>query len=238
MKFNVICFFLMFIVNCISFSVNAEGESPGAFVYTELQISAPFDQVPWKEINRSIKEQDGFRNKTWLSGVGNQSAGGFYEFEDIVSAKRFVAEYFPGEARKFGVAQTTRVFEAGPTISASVGMGSVHFGGGAKNEPKAFVYTELQSDIETFSNDRWVKVNEKLKSVKGLICKTWLYGSGTGTPGGLYAFDSIENAKDFAVNQFPNTAKSLDSAFYTRIFDAEVTRSASIDMNSPYYKSN
>lgn len=47
-----------------------------AFVYTELQISVPFDQVPWQKVNQAIKEQPGFLNKTWLAGVGNQSAGG------------------------------------------------------------------------------------------------------------------------------------------------------------------
>ena len=47
-----------------------------AFVYTELQISVPFSQVPWQNINKTIKQQPGFINKTWLSGAGNQSAGG------------------------------------------------------------------------------------------------------------------------------------------------------------------
>ncbi len=29
------------------------------FVYTELQFSVPFEDVPWKKINEGIKNQEG-----------------------------------------------------------------------------------------------------------------------------------------------------------------------------------
>ena len=80
-----------------------------AFVYTELQLSVPFDQYGWREANPGLRAQPGFRNKTWLAGIGSQSLGGFYEFDGIENARRFVTAYFPAEARKFGVAQTTRI---------------------------------------------------------------------------------------------------------------------------------
>jgi hypothetical protein len=53
--------------------------------------------------------------------------------------------------------------------------------------------------------------------------------------GGLDAFDTVENALDFALNDFPKTAAAMNAAFYTRVFDARVTEAASRGLNSPYY---
>ena len=68
-------------------------------------------------------------SKTWLAGVGNHSFGGIYSFHTIEHAQTFVAGYFPNEATKFGVAQTTRIFDAAVVEEASRDMNSVHFGG-------------------------------------------------------------------------------------------------------------
>ena len=198
-----------------------------AFVYTELQISVPFSQVPWQNINKTIKQQPGFINKTWLSGAGNQSAGGFYAFTSIEGAQRFVTEYFPGEAAAFGVAQTTRVFDAQATKEASKQMNSPFFGGKLKQKPAAYVYTEVQLSIKPFSQGPWKAINEKLQQQPGILAKTWLSGLHTGTPGGFYAFDTLENAQNFALNYFPGEAKSLNAAFYTRVLmPAERSRQA------------
>ncbi|WP_085644278.1 YdhR family protein [Thalassospira sp. MCCC 1A03138] len=210
--------------------------SQNAFVYTELQISAPFDQVPWQNINQTIKTQPGFLNKTWLSGLGNNSAGGIYAFDTIENAKKFVTGYFPAEARNFGVAQTTRVFDALATSEASIDMNSVHYGARVDVKPAAFVYTEVQLHVLPFDNGPWRTFNPVLKQQPGLLSKTWLSGLHTGTVGGFYAFDSIENAKRFALDYFPTETRALDAAFYTRIFDATVTEAASRDMASPFYR--
>ncbi len=208
-----------------------------AFVYTELQISVPFDQVPWQKVNQAIKEQPGFLNKTWLAGVGNQSAGGFYEFDTVEHALSFVKEYFPAEARAFGVAQTTRVFAAEATEIASLEMNSPHYDGVLSQTPAAFVYTELQCQALPFVTAApWRQLNPILKQQAGLLAKTWLSGWQTGTPGGFYAFDSLENAKSFALDYFPREAAALNSAFYTRIFDASASVAASRAMSSPYYR--
>lgn len=61
-----------------------------AFVYAELQISVPFDQAPWREVNPTILQQRGVLNKTWLAGVGNDSLGGIYAFDTIGNAQKFV----------------------------------------------------------------------------------------------------------------------------------------------------
>eukprot|EP01122_Echinamoeba_exundans_P000131 TRINITY_DN10115_c0_g1_i1.p1 TRINITY_DN10115_c0_g1~~TRINITY_DN10115_c0_g1_i1.p1 ORF type:complete len:147 (+),score=31.06 TRINITY_DN10115_c0_g1_i1:278-718(+) len=85
-----------------------------AFVYTEVQLSVPFDQAPWKDFNdRIVVNQPGFTNKTWLSGLQNNSVGGFYEFDSVENAKSFALDYFPNEAKKLGAAFTVRVFPAG-----------------------------------------------------------------------------------------------------------------------------
>ena len=207
-----------------------------AYVYTELQISIPFDQVPWRQVNNAIKAQPGFINKTWLAGRGNDSAGGFYTFDSVENAQKFVTGYFPEEAKGFGVAQTTRVFDASATELASRDMNSVYYDGTTDGAPAAFVYTELQLNLQPFNEAApWQDINVKLKQRSGLLSKTWLSGLHTGTPGGFYAFDSLENAQRFALEDFPNEAADMNTAFYTRVFDASPTEEASRDMNSPFY---
>ena len=218
------------------YAENQSKQSAKAYVYTELQISMPFEQVPWKAINTKIKKQPGFVNKTWLSGVGNQSAGGFYVFDSIDNAKEFVTNYFPSEAKAFGVAQTTRVFNALTTEEASRDMGSVYWGANIDKEPGAYVYTEVQLYVQPFNEAApWRSLNPVLKQQPGLLSKTWLSGLHNATPGGFYAFDTLENAKKFATEYFPKEAAALNAAFYTRVFDAKATKEASIQMNSPYY---
>ncbi len=215
----------------------AAPSEPKAFVYTELQISAPFDKVPWQQIDTHIKAQPGFLNKTWLSGLGNQSAGGFYAFDSIEHAELFVVNYFPTEARKFGVAQTSRVFDAHATEDASKEMNSVHYQGKTSSKPGAFVYTEVQLNAQPFATTmQWKAIDAQLKQQPGLLAKTWLSGVNTGTPGGFYAFDTIEHAQQFVLHDFPNRMAELKTAFYTRVFDATITEAASRDMHSPFYE--
>lgn len=95
-----------------------------AFVYTEVQISVPFAEGPWKELNPILKKQPGLINKTWLAGVNNNSLGGFYAFDSIENAQKFVRDYFPEEMRQFNAAYTTRIFDASVAEEASKDMGS------------------------------------------------------------------------------------------------------------------
>ena len=205
-----------------------------AFVYTELQISIPFASVPWEQVNTTIKVQPGFLNKTWLSGLHTGTAGGFYTFDSVANAQRFVTEYFPGAAREFGMAQATLIFDAAVVQEASQDMSSVHFGGKVARAPGAFVYTEAQVNLP-FGQLPWRDVNPGLKAQPGLLCKTWLSGLNTNTAGGIYGFDSIDNAKAFAIDYFPALAKVLNSAYTTRIFDAAPAIEASRAMNSPFF---
>ena len=125
-----------------------------AFVYTELQISIPFGDAPWRDISDAIRRQPGFMGKTWLSGFGNDSVGGFYSFDSIENAQKFVTGYFPGEARKFSAAHNTQIFDATVVKEASLDLNSPHFGAKLGQEPGAFVYTEVQISVP-FENTPW-----------------------------------------------------------------------------------
>ncbi len=208
--------------------------SPKAFVYTELQISVPFDQAPWRDINQDLLRQPGFINKTWLAGVGNNSLGGFYAFDSIADAQDFVTGYFPGEAKKFGVAQTTRLFDASLVEDAGRDINSAHFGIKPGRKPAAFVYTEVQVNIP-FENAPWRDRNKALRELPGLISKTWLSGLHTNTLGGIDAFDTLESAQTFALTAFPAQAAKMNAAFYTRIFNATIAEEASRQLNSPFF---
>lgn len=225
---------MMYVFTSVATAAQTTPE-PKAFVYTELQLSAPFEAVPWQTANASIKQQAGFINKTWLSGTGNNSVGGFYAFDSLENAQRYVNEYFPNEAKGIGVAQTTRVFDATVGALASHAINSVYFGGKLTQKPGAFVYTELQVRAHPFRKNNWSAINARLLKQPGLLSKTWLVGVHTETTGGFFAFDTLENAKNFAVNDFPGEAKAMKAAFYTRIFDANKTETASRAMSSPFY---
>ena len=97
---------------------------PEAFVYTEAQISAPFAQAPWRDMNPILKGQPGLLHKTWLSGVSTNSVGGFYAFDNVDNARRFVTDYFPTETKALNVAYTTRLFDAKVVREASRQMKS------------------------------------------------------------------------------------------------------------------
>lgn len=205
-----------------------------AFVYTEVQNSVPFGQIPWEKRNPVISSQAGFISKTWLSGLGNNSVGGIYSFDSMENAQKYVTEFFPKAVSKQGVAHTTRIFNAVVTEEASRDMNSPHFGGTIPTKPGAFVYTELQITLP-FADVPWQKRNPVLKAIPGVLSKTWLSGVNN-TVGGLYAFDTIENAKHFAIEEFPKTAAKMNAAVYTRIFDASVVEEASRGMHSPFFQ--
>jgi len=208
--------------------------SPGAFVYTEVQNSVPFTNIPWEKRNPVIAANDGFISKTWLSGLGNDSVGGFYSFDSVENALKYATGFFPNAQKRFGYAHASRVFDASVTKEASIDMGSAHFGIKPRGAPGAFVYTEVQVSVP-FSEFAWEARNRALKQTPGLLGKTWLSGLHTQTLGGFDVFDTVENARRFAIETFPETAKKLNAAFMTRVFAAATTEAASRAMHSPFY---
>jgi len=208
--------------------------SPKAFVYTELQLSVPFADAPWQDVNASLLEQPGLLNKTWLAGVNTNSLGGIYAFDSIENAEAFVTGYFPSEAAKFGAPQLTRLFDAAVVEEASLDINSAHFGAMLPQKPGAFVYTEVQVNVP-FKHAPWAARNPILKTLPGLLGKTWLSGLHTNTLGGIDAFDTVENAMAFALELFPKAAAGMNASFAVRVFDGAVVEDASRAMRSPFF---
>lgn len=99
---------------------------------------------------------------------------------------------------------------------------------------KVFLYAEVQNS-RPFGEVDWRKTNAILKTIPGLLRKTWLSGIKTNSTGGLYEFDSVENALAFAHGPFIDMVKQSGSALSIKIFDGDVVEEASRDMNSPHY---
>jgi len=105
----------------------------------------------------------------------------------------------------------------------------------SKSIKKVFLYGELQCSAENFSPEIWKPVNEKLKKVRGLIRKTWLIGINTNTLGGLYEFDSEENARAFATGPYVAEANGINASLTVKLFDGDIGEEPSRDMKSPHY---
>lgn len=60
-------------------------------------------------------------------------------------------------------------------------------------------------------------------------------GAFANTLGGIYAFDTVANARSFALSYFPTETAKMNAAFYTRLFDASQVEDASRQLNSPFF---
>ena len=60
------------------------------FLYAEFQASIPFEDIDWEPVNVQMKEFTDLKSKTWLSGLGNNSLGGFYEFDSVDNAQNYI----------------------------------------------------------------------------------------------------------------------------------------------------
>jgi hypothetical protein len=99
---------------------------------------------------------------------------------------------------------------------------------------KAFVYIEAQVSVP-FEEYDWSHDNQGIRKQPGFISKTWLSGADNNSIGGFYAFDSIENAKNYDTGFMSEKAKKLNIGITTCIFSAERVREASGEMNSPFF---
>src|SRR5260221_5174279 len=73
---------------------------------------------------------------------------------------------------------------------------------------KIFLYAEIQVAIP-FGEIDWRSINTAMQKEPGLKSKTWLSGINTNTIGGVYEFDSLENAKAYAVGYLAAAAKHI-----------------------------
>lgn len=89
------------------------------FLYAEIQVSIPFEQIPWKDIDVAMKENAGLKSKTWLSGINTNTIGGFYEFDSLDNAKAYAVGYLAQAAQQLGGSLTVRLFDGDVTAEAS-----------------------------------------------------------------------------------------------------------------------
>ena len=106
---------------------NASRTIKKVFVYTQLHLSVPFNNVPWKEANIELLKIPGLVRKTWLSGADDNSVGGFYEFNSLESAQNFAWTIYPQEAKKLGVGFSVKIFDGDIVEEASRGLKSPHY---------------------------------------------------------------------------------------------------------------
>ena len=94
------------------------------FLYAEYQVSIPFGNIDWHAVNPQMQKFPGLRSKTWLSGVNTHSVGGFYEFDSLENARRYVDEMLLPFAAKVQGSLSVRLFDGDVTADASTGMAS------------------------------------------------------------------------------------------------------------------
>lgn len=100
---------------------------PKVFLYAEFQNSAPFDAAIWRETNVAMRAVPGLRSKTWLSGIGTHSVGGFYEFDTEQNARAYAEGLLATFAKGAGASLSVKLFDAEVVAEASAGMQSPFF---------------------------------------------------------------------------------------------------------------
>ena len=101
---------------------------------------------------------------------------------------------------------------------------------------RVYLYAELQISAPFTKETVWGEANPAMHTVPGLISKTWLSGINPHTVGGFYEFDSVANARAYAEGMLAGFGKMFDCAVSVKLFDGDVVETASIGMNSPFYK--
>lgn len=97
------------------------------FLYAEYQVSIPFDQIDWQPINVDMKQFPGLISKTWLSGVNNQTVGGFYEFDSLENAQNYIDGLLQPFAKKVNGNLSVKLFDGEITREANIGMSSPYY---------------------------------------------------------------------------------------------------------------
>jgi hypothetical protein len=208
--------------------------TPVAFVLAELQLEQSMNDDAFMRLGTELEQQAGVQNVTWLVETGLTRANAFLSFDSRTHAQDFVDGYFANYSRRFGVGQSSKIFDATETADASRDMNSVFYGAQLPKEPEAFVYTEVQVNL-AFSNVPWPVRDPLIRANPGFLAKTWLSGANTHTVGGLYAFDTLTNAKHFAQVYFPEVVAKQHAAFSAFVFQAAPATAASRALGSPFF---
>lgn len=208
------------------------------FLYAEVQVSVPFAQAPWRQLNPAMKKQPGLLRKTRLSGLETETVGGIYEFETVENARAYVANYLSAEATSVGGAGSllTRIYDGQVTEEASRNMQSPWLTPitTKRGRGRVYLFNEMHWKVP-FAQVPWRDLNPLLKQQPGLLTKQWLSGVNTHFVSGFYEFDSKQNALGFAYGMFAEESRKAGVTSNIKLFDADVVEEASRDMGSPYY---
>lgn len=101
--------------------------SKKVFLYGELQLTVPADEVPWERINAGLRTVPGLVRKTWLYGISGGSVGGFYEFDSEGHARAFATGPYVREAAELGGSLSVKLFDGDALEAASRAMNSPHY---------------------------------------------------------------------------------------------------------------
>lgn len=93
------------------------------FLYVEFQNSVDFSKLDTDTINAEMKAYAGLKSKTWLSGMGTQSVGGFYEFDTVENAQNYIDNYLTPAMSTFGCL-SVRLFDGDVVADAARDMDS------------------------------------------------------------------------------------------------------------------
>lgn len=69
----------------------------------------------------------GLISKTWLSGIGTHSVGGFYAFDSLQNAHAYATGMLSEFAKASNASLTVKLFDAGVVAEASRGMNSPYY---------------------------------------------------------------------------------------------------------------
>lgn len=98
------------------------------FLYGEFQIAVPvFSKELWEQVNNQLQSVKGLVAKTWLSGIGTNTVGGFYEFDSEENAREFATGLYAQQAKYLNASLTVKLFDGDITEEASKGMNSPHY---------------------------------------------------------------------------------------------------------------
>ena len=99
-----------------------------------------------------------------------------------------------------------------------------------------FLYVEL-GQAKFFKDVDWKEINHGMKQYDGLLSKTYLQGLDDQSLGGFYHFDCRMNAEKYIAGFLKPLAKRSNITLTCKLFETNLTREASKEMNSPFFKS-
>lgn len=92
------------------------------FLYAEYQVSIPFNQIDWQPINVDMKKYAGLKSKTWLSGINTNTVGGFYEFDSVENAQKYIDGLLLPFAKQVNGNLSVKFFDGEITQEANIDM--------------------------------------------------------------------------------------------------------------------